>query len=640
MPSSWTRAHLTYMDFSGQVVNTVEPGGATTVGWYDATGNVVRSLTATNRDRALNASTSDTAADEAMLASRYSATNRYEAAGRRLKETFGPEHDTAVPNGSGGWVEQRARTHTVLTYDESAPVGGPYDLATTTVTGARLADGTDADTRTTTVGYNWALRAPTSVTTDPSGLNLTTRISYDMTTGLPTLTTAPAGGTTTNTPRTTQAIYYSTAANSTYPACGNHPEWANLVCLLRAGGNPSAGAPIPDKVTTYDMYNQPAVITEKTPSGTVLRTTTNTFDAAGRPLTVATTASTGTALPTTKSVYDATTGLLTQTQSLSGTTVTAQITRVYDTLGRATSYTDADNITTGTTYDVMSRVATVNDGKATQTRSYNDRSLVSQVTDTQAGTITAGYDPDGLLISKGLPNTLTVSTVYDETAAVVSQSTNEPGCTPETDCIDVDEQASTTAHGQWATHSSDLSGQQFHYDKAGRLTRTQDYLQPFSGYSGCTTRVYGLDAASNRTGYSRYAPAAGGACQTSTAAVTLSLTYDTADRATTSGYAYDALGRTTTVPSAETLNGAGDLSIGYYANDLVRNIAQAGSATTYTLDVIPDRVRSRTTGSSTITEHYADDGDAPSWTAYGTEYARHIARLGRPAGDDIRHFRQ
>ncbi|GIF01560.1 hypothetical protein Ari01nite_90240 [Paractinoplanes rishiriensis] len=625
MPSSWTRAHITYMDTSGQVVNTIGPGGFTNTNWYDATGNVVRSLTATNLDRALNASTTDTTAEEAALAGRYSTTYRYEAAGRRLKETFGPEHDTAVPNGSGGWVEQRARTHTVLTYDEGAPTGGPYDLATTSITGARLSDGTDSDIRTTTTAYNWTLRAPTSVTTDPTGLNLTARTTYDTTTGLPTSTTAPAGGTTTNTPRTTQTVYYTATANSTYSTCGNHAEWANLVCLVRAGGNPSAGDPIPDKFTTYDLYNQPAVITEKTPSGTVLRTTANTYDAAGRTLTVATTGSIGTALPTTKNIYDTATGLLTQTQSLSGTTVTASIARVHDTLGRITSYTDADNVTTTTTYDVMSRVATVNDGKATQTRSYNDQGLVSQLTDSQAGTITAAYDPDGLLISKGLPNTLTVSTVYDETGAAVSQSTNTPGCTPETDCIDVDEQVTTTAHGQWATHSSDLSGQQFTYDKAGRLTDTLDYLQPFSGYSGCTTRVYGFDTASNRTGYSRYAPAPGGGCQTSTATVTRTLTYDTADRATTSGYAYDALGRTTTVPSADTSNGAGNLTVGYYTNDLVRSITQAGSTTTYTLDVISNRVRSRTTPASNITEHYANDGDAPSWTAYDTEYARHIA---------------
>ncbi|WP_436536647.1 RHS repeat-associated core domain-containing protein [Actinoplanes sp. HUAS TT8] len=624
MPSSWTRAQLTYMDTSGQVVNTVEPGGATTANWYDATGNVVRSLTASNRDRALNASTADTTADEAALAARLSTTNRYEASGRRLKESFGPEHDTAVPNVSGGWTEQRARTHTTLTYDGGAPTGGPYDLATTRITGARLTDGSDVDTRTTTIGYDWTLRVPTSVTTDPAGVNLTTRMTYDSTTGLPTSTTAPAGGTTTNTPRTTQAIYYSTAANSTYTTCGIHPEWANLPCLLRAGGNPSAGAPIPDKFITYDLYNQREVITEKTPSGTLLRTTTNTFDSAGRLLTEATTASTGTALPTKKNVYDATTGELTQTQSLSGATVTAQVSRSYDTLGRIYQYVDADNNTTATTYDLLSRTATVNDGKATQTLSYDNRGQLAQIVDTQAGTFTAGYNADGKLVTKGLPDTLTVTTGYDETGMATTRSTSAPGCTPATNCIDVDEQVSITAHGQWATHSTDFSGQQYTYDKTGRLTRAQDYIEPIFGYSGCTTRVYGFDDASNRTSYQRYAPAPGGGCQTSTASVSRTLTYDTADRAATSGYAYDALGRTTTVPSAETENQAGNLTVSYHVNDLVRSLTQAGATTTYTIDVLPDRVRSWTDGTTTSTDHYSDDNDSPSWTATGSTYTRYI----------------
>ncbi|GIF23507.1 RHS repeat-associated protein [Actinoplanes tereljensis] len=620
MPTSWTRAALTYMDHSGQVVNTVEPGGHTTTIWQDATGNVVRSLTAANRDRALNAGTTDTAVDEAAFAERLATVNRFEAGGRRLRETFGPEHDTAVPDGSGGWVERRARTHTVYTYDEGAPTTGTYDLVTTEVTGARLADGSDVDTRTTKTGYDWTLLAPTSVTTDPSGLSLTTRMTYDATTGLRTSTTDPAGGTTTNTPRTTQTIYYSTAANSTYSECGNHAEWANLPCLVRAGGDPSSGAAIPVTRITYGLYHQPAVVTERTSSGTTLRTSTTTYDAAARPVTVAQTASTGTAVPTTRSVYDASTGQLSETQSLSGTTVTAKLSRFYDALGRTTSYVDADNNTTTTTYDVDSRVATVNDGKGTQTRGYDDRGLVASVADSQAGSFTAGYDADGNLISTAMPNTLTVTTGRDETGTATTQSTTAPGCTPATDCIDIDEQVSTTAHGQWATHSTDLSGQQYTYDRAGRLTNTQDYSQPISGYAGCTTRSYGFDAASNRTSFKSYGPADGGECQTTTPTTSRTMTYNTADRATTSGYTYDSLGRTTTVPSVETSSRSGDLTASYYTNDLVRSITQSGSTTTYALDVNLRRVRSSTTG----TEHYGDDSDSPSWSSSGEAWTRYI----------------
>ena len=45
------------------------------------------------------------------------------------------------------------------------------------------------------------------------------------------------------------------------------------------GGDPSSGAAIPVKRTTYNLYNQPRVVTERTPSGTTLRTTTTTYDA-------------------------------------------------------------------------------------------------------------------------------------------------------------------------------------------------------------------------------------------------------------------------------------------------------------------------------------------------------------------------
>ncbi|TQS42778.1 RHS repeat-associated core domain-containing protein [Cryptosporangium phraense] len=629
MPSSWTRAQISYLDPSGRTVNTTAPGNYTDATWYDATNNAVRILTATNRARALNASTTDTATDEAALAERYTTRNLFEAGGRRLKETFGPEHDTAIPDGSGGWITQRARTHTVNTYDEGAPSGNTYDLVTTQVTGARLADGSDADTRTTTTGYDWNLRQPTSVTTDPAGLNLTARTAYDATTGLVTSTTAPAGGTTTNTPRTTQTVYYSAGTNTTNSECGSHAEWANLPCRVQAGGSPSAGQPIPVTTTTYDLFNQPRVSTEKTPSGTLLRTTTTAYDSAARPLTTDVAASAGTALPTTKTVYEASTGRAIRTQSLSGTTVTAEIVRGYDGLGRLTSYIDADGTTATTTYDLLSRPVTTSDGKGTQTLSYDDgaerRGLLTQVVDSQAGTFTASYDADGRMIAEGLPNTLTITTAYDETGDAVTQSTSEPGCTPTNDCIDLDEQVTQTAHGQWATHSTDLSGQEYAYDRAGRLTKTRDYAEPVSGYAGCTTRSYGFDNATNRTSYTSYAPADGGDCQTATAATSKTWTYDTADRTTSTGYTYDALGRTSTVPSADTANSAGDLTVSYYTNDLVRALTQAGTTTTYALDVLPSRARSWGNGSTTNTNHYDSDSDAPSWTAAGSTYRRNIA---------------
>nr|WP_030441484.1 hypothetical protein [Actinoplanes subtropicus] len=86
-----------------------------------------------------------------------------------------------------------------------------------------------------------------------------------------------------------------------------------------------------------------------------------------------------------------------------------------------------NNNTTTIGYDLVSPTASVNELNGTQTLSYNDRGLLSQVVDSQAGTFTAGYDPDVSMITKGLPDAPTVTTGYDETGTATTQSTSERG---------------------------------------------------------------------------------------------------------------------------------------------------------------------------------------------------------------------
>jgi hypothetical protein len=122
-----------------------------------------------------------------------SATDTTSQEGQRLLDTVGPEHDVVVDD----WSTIRGRIHTVNSYDQGAPGGGPFNLITTTTTSARYTvNGVDTDTdlRTSTTGCDWTLRTPISNTIDPTGLNLTTRTGYDATTGLVTTTTTPAGG--------------------------------------------------------------------------------------------------------------------------------------------------------------------------------------------------------------------------------------------------------------------------------------------------------------------------------------------------------------------------------------------------------------------------------------------------------------
>ena len=94
--------------------------------------------------------------------------------------------------------------------------------------------------------------------------------------------------------------------------------------------------------------------------------------------------------------------------------------------------------------------------------------------------------------------------------------------------------------------------------------------------SQCTTRTYGFTAASERTTFASYAAGANGACQTTTATVSRTNTYDTANRIRNTGYTYDDLGRTLTRPAADTApGGVSALGSTYFANDMVASLSQS-----------------------------------------------------------------
>jgi RHS repeat-associated protein len=635
LPSSYDRAALTYLDANGRAVDTVAPGGATTATWYDAYGSTVRTLTAGNRTRALDAAPSDTAAEEAAIAARESTLTMYSPDGLERREILEPEHDVALPDA----ILVRGRTRTVYAYDQGAPTtGGPYHLVTTTTTTVRYTGAggtvTDVDARTTTTGYDWTLRRPVISTEDPGGLALATRTTYDAATGLVTSSTAPAGGTTTNTPATRQTVYYRSGTGSGYTECDNHPEWANLPCRVQPGGQAASGPELPVIGTTYDLYNQARVATEKTGAG-VLRTTTTTYDAAGRASTVAVTgaAGTGTTVPTRRTVYDQASGQAVRTQSLDvGGTVTAEVVRQYDTLGRVASYTDADTNTSVTTYDLLSRMATSNNGRAIRTYTYDGgnerRSLATQVVDGQVGTFTGTYNADGRLGTENWPTGIVLTTGYDETGAARTVSYTRPGC-GQPDCTVYTETVHESGHGQQGDHASTLSGQHYSYDRAGRLTAVNDTVA-----GACTTRAYVYNSASDRTALSGYAPAADGTCQTATADATTTWTYDAADRMNTPGYTYDVLGRIVSAPASDTESpGQGSLAATYHITGPARSLSQDGRTTTYTLDVDGERTRSWTDsdGTTAITriQHYATDADDPVWTdESGGAWSRRVAGLG------------
>ncbi|MEU5725392.1 RHS repeat-associated core domain-containing protein [Micromonospora sp. NPDC047738] len=633
LPASYERATVTYLDANARAVNTAVPGGALAATWYDAFGNVVRELTPGNRKRALDQSGSDDAAAEASLAAGLATTKVYATDGHELLESFGPEHEAVLTSG----VVIRGRTHTRWIYDEGAPAtGGPFNLPTTervSISYVNAGTTADADTRTTTTQYDWTLREPTKITVDPGGLDLTTRTGYDAA-GRVTSNTTAAGGSVETTPATRLTIYYTSAANGTYPGCGGRPEWAGLVCRVQVGGQPESGQEIPATETTYDMYGQVRLTIEKTSSGQV-RSREATYDSAGRRYEETVSASgLGEPVEKRRSVYDVATGHLLRTQSINGSgAVTAEVARGFDSLGRATSYTDADGNTTVNTYDIASRPATVDDGKATRTYTYDvgseRRGLPGTVVDSQAGTFNAAYDADGKVVSQSWPNGVVVDYVINETGDPSSITYTLPGC-GQTTCTLYTESVQRGAHGDWLKRAGTLSAQANTYDGAGRLVKVSD-----TAGGRCVVRAYDLDEGTNRTGLVEYGPDASGACQTATATTTRSWTYDSAARTDGAGYTYDALGRVLSQPAGDSAVAGGAAQLTYHVNDMVRTITQGTRTASYDLDVMATRLRSWTDTASGETKkhHYSGDGDNPAWTDEGgTNVSRPVISLTGVAG--------
>ncbi len=184
-PQTWPatgykRATIYYRDSTSRPVNLATPSGAISTSEYNEHNDVVRSLTPDNRAAALKE------ANPAAASKLLDTQSEYNSEGTELLSTLGPRHAVKLANGR----EVQARSHNVYTYDEGAPAeGGPYRLVTKTTQGAQIEGEAEQDLRTTATLYSgqnnlgWALRKPTAVIADPSGLKLTHRTVYDPGTG-------------------------------------------------------------------------------------------------------------------------------------------------------------------------------------------------------------------------------------------------------------------------------------------------------------------------------------------------------------------------------------------------------------------------------------------------------------------------
>jgi RHS repeat-associated protein len=409
--------------------------------------------------------------------------------------------------------------------------------------------------------------------------------------------------------RDTQTIYYTAGVNGTVAACGEKPEWEGLVCETRPARQPETGGVpnLPVTTVTYNIWGEVASSVDTV--GTTTRTNSTTYDAAGRALTSSATSTVGAALPTVKDEYNSETGALVK-QSTTSEGTTRTLTSVYNSLGQFTSYTDADGNTSTYTYDIDGRPEKTNDGKGTQTVTYDTtRGLVSKLVDSGAGTFTGTYDIEGRLTTEGYPNGMNVKSTFnavgEQTGVEYVKTTH---CTEK--CTWYSDSVSPSIAGQWLSQSSTLSSQAYSYDATGRLTQVQDT----PAGKGCTTRIYAYDVETNRTSLTTRNPTEAGACATSGGTLE-SHTYDVASRLLDTGVSYDTFGNVLKLPTADA--GGSELTSTYYVDNTLATQSQGGQTIGYNLDPA-GRVRETvSTGlkSSTVTSHYAGPGEAPAWIA-------------------------
>lgn len=633
-------AMVHYLNANGQQVNTASPGGQIDTNEYDKFGNVVRTLEATDRALALGTLPGSGAylselglasVDTATRANALSTVNTYSTDGTDLIDVLGPTNSLVLeyslaasgkPTLAAGTTVV-GRQHTVNVYDEGKPDGANYHLVTTTREGIQVTGYPDADSRVTANGYGaeqggtsgWTLRKSTRQVADAGagGAALNSYAVYDVA----GRTTATWGiGSTGSDARTRITRYYTAGIHPTDTACGNKPEWAGQTCVATVAAPPgtvdaarlAANLPL-KRITSYDRWGAPAVVTENVAGTSAARTTTTVRDTSGRvqSVQVVATGDGSAAVAATTTSYDPATGQATVSQ-----TGTLSITREYDQLGRLVRYTDSDGAATTYEFNRFGKQVKLGDPFGNVTFAYDravdPRGLLTSLTDSIAGTFTAGYSPDGQMTTLKYPGGLTRVDTLDANLRPRTRT-----YTRDSDGLVLySESVARSSSGQIMQNTYTGGSKAYAYDRLGRLvTATQD-----SGTTaGCVGRTYGYDNRTNRTARNLFAPAAGGACPATsgTPTSTETHTYDVADRITDAGYVHDAFGRITALPGGQTN--------AYFANDLIASQQLGDSRQAWTLDgklrqrgwTVETLVGGVWTQTASKLNHYGDDTDVPRW---------------------------
>jgi len=417
----------------------------------------------------------------------------------------------------------------------------------------------------------------------------------------------------------TQTIYYSAAANSSYPSCGGRPEWAGLPCQTQPAAQPLGNLPgLPVVTYSYNMWDEPLTVTETFAS--TKRTKRMTYDTAGRPVTNEDTSTIDTTLPKVTNEYSSETGAMVK-QSTTVGEATKTIKSVYNTLGQLTEYTDAEGNTSQYVYsgpanDRQIEEVSYGGKKGSQMYSYNSTTeALEKLLDVGpeggpgAGMFTAGYDVEGKLTSETYPNGMTAKYTFnpagDATGIEYEKTAHCAGTCPE---MWFKETVMSSIHGEALLRTSTLAKEEYSYDEAGRLTKVNET----PAGKGCKTRLYGYDEGSDRMSETTR-ESASETCAT-TGGTTENDTYDEAGRLSDAGVEDETFGNQTKIPAADA--GEHEITASFYVDNQVAVQKQNGETTNYTYDPAgrTDKTVSEGTTKATVVNHYPGSGEAISWS--------------------------
>jgi len=444
---------------------------------------------------------------------------------------------------------------------------------------------------------------------------------------------------------TTNFTYYSDTT-SPIADCGNKPEWAGLVCVT--GSTDGLGRQQPDiQISSYDFYLRPLISSEifpKTNGFTNTRTTETSYVSDTGSKAFGAVASTKTSAimngsavsgTTTVTSYDAVTGLLSsKTVGASTTTYT------YDKWGRKTALTNTPEtgVSDTTTWGYIptgmvgaGQVSLVTTPKTYYTYSYGGngetRSIPTSLTVSGlTEPYTANYDEAGRMVNQTAPGGVSQTFTFDSAGRVRNMSylakVSNGSTTTTLDWMDftrtydAQNRVSTeTTPGVQPGINNDTVYQYLYSDR-NRLVNVNQIDNNI-----CINRAYTFDNTGNRTQkVSSVLDANNNICGslvTEETPVTQNLSYNNYSQITNAGYVYDIFGRATTIPSGDTANLAGDVTVGYSIDDRITSLKQGATQTNYSYDALGRRYQDKQNTVVQVTRHYSDESDNPTWVTSG-----------------------